>query len=157
MTILVTLWLRLLAVKSEAQGQSKALKLLRRFYESVNRNGKKLDDLLPAAGVDEGTLDERFTEEALRGSVVAKTGTLMRQRASALVGVAYTKEKGPIFFVLLDKDEVTHARRHQDQLVTDMIYQYGGPSPIRNFISGFETQPKIIVTHSIPVVERSRE
>ncbi len=135
---------------------SAALKLLRRFYESVNRNGKRLDELLPAAGVDEGTLDERFTEE-LRGSVVAKTGTLMRQHASALVGVAYTKEKGPIFFVLLDKDEVIHARRHQDQLVTDMIYQYGGPSPTRSIINGFETRPKVIITQSIPFVERPRK
>ncbi|MBI4854268.1 MAG: D-alanyl-D-alanine carboxypeptidase [Acidobacteria bacterium] len=122
-----------------------ALRLLRSFYESANRHGRRLDDLLPAAGVDEGTLDERFTESDLRGSVVAKTGTLLRQRVSALVGVAYTKEKGPIFFALLDRDDVTRARRHQDQVVKDMIYQYGGPIQTRSVIDGFETSPKIII------------
>lgn len=129
------------------------LQLLRHFYESVKSNGKRLDNLLPLAGVDEGTLDERFTDSELRGSVVAKTGTLPRQRVSALVGVAYTKEKGPVFFVLLDRDEVMHARHQQDKLVTDMIYQCGGPSPTRNVITGFESRPKVIITQSFPVIE----
>lgn len=122
-----------------------ALKLLKSFYDSATRNDKHLDDLLPAAGVDEGTLDERFTESELRGSVVAKTGTLLRQRVSALVGVAYTKDRGPVFFALLDRDEVTHARREQDKLVTNIIYQCGGPVPTRSFIEGFESHPQVIL------------
>lgn len=122
-----------------------ALQLLKSFHNSATLHGKRLDDLLPAAGVDEGTLDERFTDENLRGSVVAKTGTLLRQRVSALVGVAYTKDKGPVFFALLDRDEVTHARREQDKLVTEMIYQCGGPVPTRRVIEGFETQPKVVI------------
>lgn len=122
-----------------------ALKLLKSFYNSATRHGKRLDDLLPAAGVDEGTLDERFTDLDLRGSVVAKTGTLLRQRVSALVGVAYTKDKGPVFFALLDRDEVTHARREQDKLVTNMIYQCGGPQPARSYVEGFESRPQVVV------------
>ncbi len=121
-----------------------ALKVLRKFYQSVESHGKKMDELLPAAGVDEGTLEERFTNPELRGSVVAKTGTLLRQRVSALVGVAYTREKGPLFFALLDRDEVMHARRYQDQFVTNIIYQYGGPVTSRNISTNFESTPKIV-------------
>lgn len=124
---------------------SASLQLLRKFYQSVESHGKKMDELLPAAGVDEGTLGERFNNPELRGSVVAKTGTLLRQRVSALVGVAYTREKGPLFFALLDRDEVMHARHYQDQFVTDIIYQYGGPVTSRNISTSFESSPKIVI------------
>lgn len=121
------------------------LELLRYFYSSINKNGKNFDQLLPAAGVDEGTLDDRFTSTELQGSVIAKTGTLVRQKASALVGIAYTQEKGPLFFAILNKDNVLHARRYQDEIITNLIYENGGPVTVRNSLSRFESTPNILI------------
>ncbi|MFY9221807.1 MAG: D-alanyl-D-alanine carboxypeptidase [Blastocatellia bacterium] len=121
------------------------LELLRYFYSSINKNGKNFDQLLPAAGVDAGTLDERFTSAELQGSVIAKTGTLIRQKASALVGIAYTKEKGPLFFAILNKDNVLHARRYQDEIITNLIYENGGPVAVRTTSSRFESSPNILI------------
>jgi serine-type D-Ala-D-Ala carboxypeptidase/endopeptidase (penicillin-binding protein 4) len=121
------------------------LELLRYFYSSINKNGKSFDQLLPAAGVDEGTLDERFTSTELQGSVIAKTGTLIRQKASALVGIAYTQEKGPLFFAILNKDNVLHARRYQDEIITNLIYENGGPVAVRTSLSRFESTPNILI------------
>jgi D-alanyl-D-alanine carboxypeptidase/D-alanyl-D-alanine-endopeptidase (penicillin-binding protein 4) len=104
-----------------------ALKLLRLFYKSVTAQGRKIEDLLPVAGMDAGTLDKRFTNPELRGSVVAKTGTLGNQNVSALVGIAYTRERGVLLFAILNRDAVPRAREHQDEIVTDLIYQCGGP------------------------------
>ncbi len=121
------------------------LELLRYFYSSINKNDKNFDQLLPAAGVDAGTLDERFTSAELQGSVIAKTGTLIRQKASALVGIAYTKEKGPLFFAILNKDNVLHARRYQDEIITNLIYENGGPVAVRTTSSRFESTPNILI------------
>lgn len=104
------------------------IKLMRSFYSSVTNHSYRIEDLLPAAGVDEGTLEQRFTREDLRGSVVAKTGTLGGHNVSALAGFAYTKEQGVIIFAILNRDIIGRARSKQDDLVGNIIYQCGGPS-----------------------------
>jgi serine-type D-Ala-D-Ala carboxypeptidase/endopeptidase (penicillin-binding protein 4) len=106
-----------------------ALQLFRGFYKSVNSHGKKIEDLLPVAGVDPGTLEDRFNDQQFSGSVVAKTGTLFSRHASALVGMAYTRERGVILFAILNRDLVSRARQHQDDLLNEIILQCGGPMP----------------------------
>lgn len=124
-----------------------ALKLMRSFYSAVTRHGKSIEALLPVGGIDEGTLEERFTAPQVRGSVVAKTGTLPSKRASALVGLAHTRERGPIFFAILHRDQILRARQRQDALVTDLMFQCGGPSPLSVTDEGQSTygRPEVII------------
>jgi len=107
--------------------------LLRKLVAYLNSKQLGLEDILPIAGVDNGTLSKRFTD-AFRGSVVAKTGTL--SGVSALAGVAYTRARGPLVFVIYNHGRSAHAfRPAQDETIKKVITLYGGPAPVRNFPS----------------------
>lgn len=107
-----------------------ALKLFRNFYEWIGSRGINIEQLLPVAGIDEGTLEGRFDAPELRGSVVAKTGTLLARRSSSLVGLAYTRDCGIILFAILNRDLVPNARKKQDELITGILNRCGGPLPV---------------------------
>lgn len=107
-----------------------ALMMMRSFYFFVKKNGHHIEELLPIAGIDQGTLEERFLSPEVRGSVIAKTGTLANQGVSALVGVGNTREKGLIVFAVLNRDRVYSARHKQESIVVDILYSCGGPLPL---------------------------
>ena len=107
------------------------LQILRKLIAYLEREGLGIHDLLPVAGVDAGTLGRRFTDQ-FRGSVVAKTGTLGSQGVSALAGVAYTKNKGPLLFVIYNRGRsIPSFRVAQDETIRKVITLYGGPAPLR--------------------------
>lgn len=104
------------------------ISLLRKLITYLNSKGLQPDDILPVAGVDAGTLQRRFTD-FYRGSVVAKTGTL--SGVSALAGVVYTREKGPLLFVIYNRGGSTHTfRAVQDDTLKKVISMFGGPAPV---------------------------
>jgi D-alanyl-D-alanine carboxypeptidase/D-alanyl-D-alanine-endopeptidase (penicillin-binding protein 4) len=108
-----------------------ALKLLRALEKFLYRHWLKLEDLMPVAGIDSGTLRERFSE--MRASIVAKTGTLGRFEggASALAGLAYTRRRGPVLFVIFNSGgDVSTFRRLQDDFLSNLIQEEGGPAQI---------------------------
>jgi D-alanyl-D-alanine carboxypeptidase/D-alanyl-D-alanine-endopeptidase (penicillin-binding protein 4) len=103
--------------------------MLRKLIAYLDSKGLGLEDVLPIAGVDAGTLEKRFND-AFRGSVVAKTGTL--SGVSALAGVAYTRQRGPLLFVIYNRGGSAHRFRSvQDETVKKLITLYGGPAPVR--------------------------
>jgi serine-type D-Ala-D-Ala carboxypeptidase/endopeptidase (penicillin-binding protein 4) len=103
--------------------------MLRKLITYLEGKGMGLEDILPIAGVDAGTLEKRFTD-AFRGSVVGKTGTL--SSVSALAGVAYTRGKGPLLFVIYNHGGSAHRfRAAQDETIKKLITLYGGPAPVR--------------------------
>ncbi len=103
--------------------------MLRKLITYLDGKGLALEDILPIAGVDAGTLSKRFGD-AFRGSVVAKTGTL--SGVSALAGVAYTRGRGPLLFVIYNRGGSAHTfRAAQDETIKKLITLYGGPSPVR--------------------------
>ncbi|HYP26063.1 MAG TPA: D-alanyl-D-alanine carboxypeptidase [Blastocatellia bacterium] len=105
------------------------IQILRKLHTYLEKGGLSLDDMLPVAGIDQGTLQRRFTD-GYRGAVVGKTGTL--NSVSALAGVAYTRTKGPLLFVIYNRGgAVTRFRAAQDETIKKMITFYGGPAPIR--------------------------
>jgi D-alanyl-D-alanine carboxypeptidase/D-alanyl-D-alanine-endopeptidase (penicillin-binding protein 4) len=105
--------------------------LLRKLISYLAKEHIGLEELLPVAGVDAGTLEKRFTD-AFRGSVVAKTGTL--SSVSALAGVAYTRSQGPLLFVIFNHGGSPHTfRAIQDDTIRRLITLFGGPTPIRSF------------------------
>lgn len=103
--------------------------MLRKLITYLDGKGLALEDVLPIAGVDGGTLSKRFTD-VFRGSVVAKTGTL--NSVSALAGVAYTRGRGPLLFVIYNRGGSPHTfRAAQDETIKKLITLYGGPAPVR--------------------------
>lgn len=103
--------------------------MLRKLIAYLDSKGLGVEELLPIAGVDAGTLEKRFND-AFRGAVVGKTGTL--SSVSALAGVAYTRQRGPLLFVIYNQGGSAHRfRAAQDETIKKVITLYGGPAPVR--------------------------
>jgi D-alanyl-D-alanine carboxypeptidase/D-alanyl-D-alanine-endopeptidase (penicillin-binding protein 4) len=105
------------------------MKVLRALIAELKVRDLKLQDILPVAGIDEGTLQHRFTEPNRPGTVVAKTGTHIRNQGgiSALVGEMQTVQ-GPLLFVILNRHgSVPSFRAKQNELVESIQDQFGGP------------------------------
>jgi D-alanyl-D-alanine carboxypeptidase len=108
------------------------MKVLRGLRDELRKNKLTLSDILPVAGIDPGTLEDRYTDPFARGSVIAKTGTLVRTDggASSLVGQMKTKSGRIVLFVILNqRGNVGLFRQNQDGLVTAIQNSLGGPAP----------------------------
>ena len=107
------------------------MKILRGLRDELARNKLTLSDILPVAGVDPGTLEDRYTDPLERGSVIAKTGTLVRTDggASSLVGQMNTKSGRVILFVIMNqRGNVVRFRQNQDDIVAAIQNSLGGPA-----------------------------
>ena len=108
------------------------MKILRGLNVELKHDKLSLLDILPVAGIDPGTLEDRFTTDIARGSVVAKTGTLARTDggASSLVGQMQTRSGRVVLFVILNEHgNVLRFRQNQDGIVTAIQNSLGGPAP----------------------------
>jgi D-alanyl-D-alanine carboxypeptidase len=106
-----------------------SLKVLRGLLTVLSNHGLKPEDVMPVAGVDSGTLRARLDGSDFRGSVIAKTGTLVSLEGgvSTLVGIAYTKSSGPLLFAIFNSaGDVSTYRRLQDQFLERLITEKGG-------------------------------
>jgi D-alanyl-D-alanine carboxypeptidase/D-alanyl-D-alanine-endopeptidase (penicillin-binding protein 4) len=108
------------------------MKVYRALIEELAKYQLTAADIMPVAGVDPGTLEKRYTSWPSRGSVIAKTGTLIRTDggASALVGQMRTKSGETLLFVIFNQHgSVPRFRENQDFLVTQIQNSRGGPAP----------------------------
>lgn len=108
------------------------MKIFRALRDELAKHKLSPSDIMPVAGVDPGTLEKRYTSGASRGSVIAKTGTLIRTDggASALVGQMHTRTGETLLFVIFNqRGNVLRFRENQDALVWQMQSLRGGPSP----------------------------
>jgi D-alanyl-D-alanine carboxypeptidase (penicillin-binding protein 4) len=108
------------------------MKILRALRDELAKHKLTLSDILPVAGIDPGTLEERYTDPLERGSVIAKTGTLIRTDggASSLVGQMRTKSGRVVLFVIMNqRGNVVRFRENQDSIVTAIQNSLGGPAP----------------------------
>jgi D-alanyl-D-alanine carboxypeptidase/D-alanyl-D-alanine-endopeptidase (penicillin-binding protein 4) len=81
-----------------------------------------LIDILPVAGIDEGTLRNRLNAPDEVGRIVGKTGTFGSYGASALVGAIPTRDRGTVYFAILNHGvPVPEARRRQDRFVRALL------------------------------------
>ncbi|MDQ3665805.1 MAG: D-alanyl-D-alanine carboxypeptidase [Acidobacteriota bacterium] len=106
------------------------MKIFRALREELRKNKLSTTDIMPVAGIDPGTLQERFTGSAWRGSVIAKTGTLIRTDGgvSALVGQMKTAGGETLLFVIMNRQgSVLRFRLNQDYLVMQIQNSRGGP------------------------------
>lgn len=101
--------------------------ILRALAAELARHERTLADVLPVAGVDEGTLRHRFDGPGERGVVVAKTGTYGSYGACALAGALRSERHGIVYFAVLNRGvPVEPARRRQDAFVRALIAELGG-------------------------------
>ena len=106
------------------------MKIFRGLRNELQKNKLSPSDIMPVAGIDPGTLEDRFTGPAWQGSVIAKTGTLTRTDggASSLVGQMRTKNGDTLLFVIMNqRGNVLRFRANQDYLVMLVQNTRGGP------------------------------
>jgi D-alanyl-D-alanine carboxypeptidase/D-alanyl-D-alanine-endopeptidase (penicillin-binding protein 4) len=106
-----------------------ALRVLRKLIEVLADHSLKPEDVMAVAGIDSGTLQRRLVRDDVRGSVIAKTGTLVSidNGVSTLVGIAYTRAHGPVLFAVFNSGGNVRAyRRLQDQFIEQVIAEEGG-------------------------------
>lgn len=116
------------------------MQILRGLRNELQKNRLTVADIMPVAGIDPGTLEDRFTGPAWQGSVIAKTGTLVRTDggASSLVGQMKTKNGDTLLFVILNQQgSVVRFRSNQDYLVMQVQNSRGGPQ-------AFSYKPRIL-------------
>jgi len=107
------------------------LVVLRELQREAGRHGLKLEDIMPVACDDAGTLRRRFAGTPLAGAVVAKTGTLTAEvdgGMTSLAGLVYTEKLGTVLFAMLDQgNHIAENRELQDQLLTEVVSCYDVP------------------------------
>jgi D-alanyl-D-alanine carboxypeptidase/D-alanyl-D-alanine-endopeptidase (penicillin-binding protein 4) len=106
------------------------MKIFRALREELRKNKLSTTDIMPVAGIDPGTLQDRFTAMPWRGSVIAKTGTLTRTDggASSLVGQMKTASGDTLLFVIMNRrGSVLRFRENQDYFVMQIQNTRGGP------------------------------
>lgn len=108
------------------------MKLLRALRSDLARFDMTFMDIMPVAGLDQGTLEERFAADWARGSVVGKTGTLGNTDggASALAGEMNTRNGRLLFVIFNMKGSVPRFRNFQNMLVPIVQAQFGGAAPM---------------------------
>ncbi len=108
------------------------LKIFRALRAELQKHGLTPASIMPVAGIDPGTLEDRFDSIAWRGSVIAKTGTLLRTDggASSLVGQMQSANGEILLFVIMNqRGSVSRFRDNQDYLVMLVQNTRGGPKP----------------------------
>ena len=108
------------------------MKLLRSFRDDLSRYRMTFADIMPVAGVDKGTLEERFDSDFSKGSVVGKTGTLGQTDGgvSALAGEMNTRSGRLLFVIFNQHGSVSRFRSFQNFYVSLIQGQFGGAAPV---------------------------
>jgi len=106
------------------------MKIYRELRAELQKHGLTPSSIMPVAGIDPGTLEDRFNGPAWRGSVIAKTGTLSRTDggASSLVGQMRAANGEVLLFVIMNqRGSVWRFRENQDYFVMLVQNTRGGP------------------------------
>ncbi len=112
------------------------IKVLRKLYRWCEENRYAIDQIMPVAGIDGGTLHRRFQELDYRGGILAKTGTLVETDlgVSALIGFINTQTYGILVFGIFNSHgDVFTFQRWQNNFVKGIINRAGGVVPFREF------------------------
>src|SRR5687767_8545620 len=108
------------------------MKLLRLFRNELARYRMTFADIMPVAGLDRGTLENRFDTDFSSGSVIGKTGTLGQTDggASSLAGEINTRNGKLLFVIFNQRGSVSRFRSFQNNYISLIQGQFGGPAPI---------------------------
>ncbi|HEX9474544.1 MAG TPA: D-alanyl-D-alanine carboxypeptidase [Steroidobacteraceae bacterium] len=125
------------------------VKILRALEQELHLTDHSLVDVLPVAGFDPGTLQDRLNGAGESGCVVGKTGTFGEYGASALIGALHSRDYGTVYFAILNHGvPVPEARRRQDQLLRVLLERlHAMPWAYQR-----DTRPAVALAEAIPVV-----
>jgi D-alanyl-D-alanine carboxypeptidase/D-alanyl-D-alanine-endopeptidase (penicillin-binding protein 4) len=99
-----------------------AVAITRALQEELAKSGHDLADVLPVAGIDDGTLRNRLAGPGELGHVVGKTGTYGDYGACALAGALRTRDRGIVYFAILNhRISIEPARKRQDAFVRALL------------------------------------
>ena len=132
------------------------MKIYRALIAELQEHQMAPSAIMPVAGIDPGTLEDRFTGGPWRGSVIAKTGTLLRTDggASSLVGQMRAANGETLLFVIMNqRGSVARFRENQDYLVMLVQNTRGGPK-------AFDYKPSLLtmqLSHTESVLSGSEE
>lgn len=106
------------------------MKLLRALRNDLAGYRMTFADIMPVAGVDKGTLENRFDSDFALGSVVGKTGTLGNTDGgvSALAGEISTRSGKVLFVIFNQRGSVARFRSFQNNYISLIQGQLGGPA-----------------------------
>jgi D-alanyl-D-alanine carboxypeptidase len=104
------------------------MRLLRVLRNDLAQYKMTFADIMPVAGVDKGTLENRFDSDFATGSVVGKTGTLGNTDggASTLAGELNTRNGKFLFVIFNQRGSVQRFRAFQNYFVSLVQGQLGG-------------------------------
>ncbi|MGV0025980.1 D-alanyl-D-alanine carboxypeptidase [Phormidesmis priestleyi] len=84
-------------------------------------------DLFPVSGID--SADTTLEGRSIPRAAVVKTGTL--NEVSALAGVLPTRDRGFVWFAIINRGtDISNLRKQQDVLLQTLQKQWGGQAPI---------------------------
>ena len=108
------------------------MKLLRALRSELARNKMTFADIMPVAGIDKGTLENRFDTDFSMGSIIGKTGTLGNTDGgvSALAGEMNTRNGRLLFVIFNQRGSVARFRSFQNNYISTIQGQFGGAAPI---------------------------
>ncbi len=98
---------------------------------TLDKRGLSFAAVLPVAGVDPGTLEDRLAESRYRGAVAGKSGTVRVLRISTLAGVAYTRKFGRTLFAIMTRGLPLWAARERQNAFLRGLLDAGGARPLR--------------------------
>ncbi len=108
------------------------MKLLRTLRSELSRYKMTFADVMPVAGIDKGTLENRFDTDFATGSVIGKTGTLGSTDGgvSSLAGEINTRGGKLLFVIFNQRGSVSRFRTFQNYYVSLIQGQFGGAAPV---------------------------
>ncbi|MBK8467557.1 MAG: D-alanyl-D-alanine carboxypeptidase [Chloracidobacterium sp.] len=116
--------------------------LLRALRSELARYKMAYSDIMPVAGIDKGTLENRFATAFSAGSVVGQAGSFGTPDAgvSSLSGEISTRNGKYLFVILNQRGSVTKFQAFQHYFVPLVQKQFGGPAPMAYDTVSLETR-----------------
>lgn len=111
---------------------SAMMKLLRVLRNDLTKYRMTFADIMPVAGIDKGTLENRFDTDFSTGSVVGKTGTLGNTDGgvSSLAGEINTRNGKLLFVIFNQRGNPSRFRSFQNNYISLIQGQFGGAAPM---------------------------
>lgn len=133
--------------------------LVRELHRTAERLGLRIEELLPVAGCDPGTL-ERFypllTGGSVATSLVGKTGTLTATDGgvSVLAGLLNSGSGELVFCVAVPQaaGKLGRARKAEEAWALELLARHGGARPraCAPVLGSGEEEPRVVVVPAVP-------
>ncbi|MCD8490021.1 MAG: D-alanyl-D-alanine carboxypeptidase [Desertifilum sp.] len=117
-----------------------AVAMLMAIQREINTHNLNLADVFPVIGRDKGTAEDRQVSVP----TAIKTGTLWD--VSALAGVLPTRDRGLVWFAIINRGgDIENFRDQQDRLLNQLIHQWGAaPNPTPAVTPQFSFNPELL-------------